>query len=106
MHVQQVELRLLGYFTHLGRERQRVGRMIEQRISGDLYLMEKNPLARSGQANGHRVTDEMNLVAARGELDAQLGGDHTGAAVRRVASDSDFHADRRPRRSEPKRRRR
>jgi hypothetical protein len=29
---------------------------------------------RRAQPDGHRVTDEMNLVAARREFDAQLGG--------------------------------
>ena len=45
----------------------------------------------AAQTDGHRVADEMNLVAARGELDAQLGGHHARTAVCRVACDSDFH---------------
>ncbi len=65
--------------------------MIEQRIGGDFNFVEKYPLARPGQADGHRVADEMDFVAARGELDAEFGGDDAGTAVRWVASDSDFH---------------
>jgi hypothetical protein len=30
-------------------------------------------------------------MAARGELDAELGGDHSGAAVGGIAGNADFH---------------
>src|SRR5580698_3143743 len=65
--------------------------MIEQRIGGDLNLVEMNPLARVRQSDGDRVADEVHLMAARGKLNAELRGDHAGSAIRRVAGDSDFH---------------
>ena len=44
------------------------------------------------QAHRRGITDEMDLVAARGKLDAQFGGDDAGAAVGWITGDSDFHA--------------
>ena len=93
VHVQQIERRLLGDFAHLGGERQGVRRVIEQRIRGDFDFVEKYSLARAGQPDRHRVADEMHFVPARGQLDAQLGGDHARSAIRWIAGDSDFHVD-------------
>ena len=91
MDMQQIERRLLGHFSHLGCQRQRVRRMIKQRVRRDLNLVEKDPIARAGQADGHGIADEMNLMAASGEFDAQFGGHDARTAIGRVAGDPDFH---------------
>ena len=91
VNVQQIERGCFGNFGHFGRQRQRVRRMVEQRIRGDFYLMKRDAVARSAEANGHRVADEMHIVPARGQFDAEFGGHHAGTAVRGIASDSDFH---------------
>jgi len=91
MHVQQIQLRLFGHFQHFGRERQRVGRMIKKWIGGHLYFVKVDALMRRAQSNGHRVADEMDLMAARRQFDAQLGGYDARASVSWIARDSDFH---------------
>jgi hypothetical protein len=101
MDMEQVKRRLFGDLGHLSRERQRIRRMIEERVSGDLYFMKKNPLACPAQADGHGVTDEMDLVPACREFDAELGCNHTGTAVGWVAGDPDFHDGFCPRLTEP-----
>ena len=45
----------------------------------------------AAQAKGLRVGDEVHLMAARGELDAKLGGDDAAAAVGGIAGDADLH---------------
>jgi hypothetical protein len=39
-----------------------------------------------------RVGDEMDLVARGGKFNAELGGDHAGAAIGGVTRDADTHA--------------
>jgi hypothetical protein len=43
------------------------------------------------QANGLGVGDEMDIVAALGQFQAQFGGDHTAAAVGGITGDSNLH---------------
>jgi hypothetical protein len=47
---------------------------------------------RLGQPDGLRVRDEVHLVAALRQFQAQLGCDYTAAAVGGITGDSDFHA--------------
>src|SRR5260370_35283709 len=42
-------------------------------------------------ADRRGVADEMNVVAAGGELHAEFGGDYAGAAVGWVRGDADAH---------------
>ena len=84
-------LRALRDFEHFGSEGQSVGRVVEKWIRGDFHFVEEDVLARGVQADGHGVADEVDFVAARGELDAQLGSYDSRAAISRIASDSDFH---------------
>jgi hypothetical protein len=46
------------------------------------------------QADGLRIRDEMNFMAALRQFQAQFGGYDTTAAVRRITGDSDLHVRR------------
>jgi hypothetical protein len=45
----------------------------------------------AGQANGLRIRNEMNVVAAASKLKAELGGDDSAAAVGWITGDADLH---------------
>ena len=49
------------------------------------------PLARVAEAERQAPADEVDVVAAAGELLAELGGDGARAAHGRVAGDADSH---------------
>src|SRR5215472_13385184 len=91
MYVQQVERFRFKHLEHFCRQRQRVGRMVEQRIAHDFYFVKMNSFTVGIQPDWGSVTDEMNVVAARGKFDAKLRGHDAGAAVSRVASDANAH---------------
>ena len=76
MNVQQIERGRFGHFVHFGGKRECVGRVIEERVRRDFHLMKIDIFVRRAQPDRHRVTDEMNLVAARSEFDAEFGGHH------------------------------
>ncbi len=92
VHVQQIEFVELRDLSHARRQRQIVGRIFKQRIARDLDLVIMDVRFRSGQANGLRIGDEMNLVAAASQFQAQFGGDYSAAAVGRITGDADLHA--------------
>src|SRR5580700_8218582 len=91
MNVQQIQRSFFRYFVHSGGKRQSVRRVIEQRVRRDLDFMEINALVRFTQPDRHSVTDEMDFMAARSKFDAQFCRYDSGAAVRWIACDSDFH---------------
>ena len=92
MHVQQVEVVQFGDFGHAGRERQVVGRIVKQRIARHLDFVEMNVGLGFRQPDGLRVRDEVNVVAALRQFQAQLGGHHSAAAVGRITRDPDLHS--------------
>src|SRR5437016_9931917 len=53
--------------------------------------MKGHALGKAAQAERARVGNEVDLVAATRELEAELGGDSPGSAVRRVTGDADSH---------------
>jgi hypothetical protein len=88
VHVHEVELVVAGDLDDLGGERQRVGRVLEERIVRHHHLVVEEPrLGRrrleQRQARRERVADDVHLVAAGGERHGELGGDDAGAAVGR-----------------------
>ena len=91
VHVQEVERVDLGDLGHARGKREVVGRVLEERIVRDRDLVIADVFFAAVEAKGLRVGDEMHLVAARRELDAELGGDNAGAAVGGVAGDADLH---------------
>src|SRR5205814_10438799 len=74
-----------------GGQRQIVGRVVKQRVTGYLDLMIVNVGMRSGQADGLRVGDKVNLMSALRQFHAQFGGDHSTAAVGGITGNSNFH---------------
>jgi hypothetical protein len=91
MHVENVERFGLKDLEHFGGERQRVRRVVKERVGNHLYFVKMDALTVEAQADRRSIANEVDVVAARGELDAELGGDDAGAAVSGVASDADAH---------------
>ena len=91
MNVQQVEVVILRHLGHARRQRQIVGRVLEQRIARNFDLMEANVGLRRDQTYGLRIGDEMDLMPALRELQPELGGHYATAAIRRITGDADLH---------------
>ena len=99
VNVEQVERVELGDLGHARGQRQVVGRMLEQRVVVDIDLVEVDVGFAAVQAERRRRGDEVDFVAARGKLDAELGGDDAAAAVGGVAGDADLAFGSHPMRS-------
>src|SRR5439155_27294178 len=67
------------------------GRLLEQRILELRDLVERNALGVAAQPKRTRVGDEMDVVAAAGELEAQLGRDCPRSTIRGITRNSDSH---------------
>jgi len=91
--VEEVELVIGGDFGHARGEGEVVGRVFEERVVGDGDFVKLDVLLAAAEAEGLRVGDEVDLVASGGELDAELGGDDSAAAVGGIAGDSDLHGE-------------
>ena len=91
MDVQQVEIVGFGDVGHPRGQRQAVGRILEEGVGGDLHFVVMNPRNARIETNGIGVTDEVDLMAACGELQAQFGGDDAAAAIGGVTGDADVH---------------
>src|SRR5262245_25453959 len=91
MHVQRVQLLVLGDLDDLRRQRQVVGRKFEERVIEKVDLVKPQPLVQHAQPRRQGVTDEMDLVAALGQLAAQLGADYPAAAVCGEDCNADIH---------------
>jgi len=68
--------------------------MVKERVGNHLHFVKVEALTVEAQADRRCIANEVDLVAARGELDAELRGDDAGAAVSGVASDADAHGGR------------
>ena len=91
MNVQQVEMLGFGDLHHFDGEGQRVGCVIEKRVIGNFDFVERDVFRAGIQPHRRSVTDEVNVVAARGELHAELGGHDSGAAIGGIAGDAYSH---------------
>ena len=83
MGVDHIEPALAGDLGELGGEPEGVGRVAEQRVGGDLHLVEAHPRMETPQPERHRVTDHMDIVAAFGEPDGKLRSHRPAPAVGR-----------------------
>ena len=93
VNVQEIERVELGDLGHARGEGEIVGRVFEERIVGDGDFVIVDVFFAAVEAEGLRVGDEVNFVAAGSELDAELGGDDAGAAVGGIAGDADLHSE-------------
>ena len=91
MDVQQVELFGPGDRRHLGRESEVVWLMLKQRIRHHFHLVKMNPLAQLGQPRRQKRRDKMDVVAAFGQVAAELRADDAAAAVCWINCDADIH---------------
>ena len=70
-------------------EREVVGRVLEERVVEELNLVKMDVGLAPGEPEGRGGGDEVDVVAACGELNAELRGDDPGAAVGGIAGDAD-----------------
>src|ERR1700730_7370538 len=89
--MQNIEGFGLEDFEHFCGERQRVRRVIKERIGDDLDLVKEDVRVGGIHPDGRSVTDEMDVVPARSELLSQLRSHDAGAAIRGIACDADAH---------------
>jgi hypothetical protein len=89
--VEDVERVKLGDLGHAGGQGEIVGGVLEERVVVDLDLVKVDVGLAAGEAEGLRGGDEVDLMAARGELDAQFGGHDAGAAVGGITGDANLH---------------
>jgi len=93
VYVHQLELLAQRDLVLLDGQRERIGRVLEQRVVGGHDLVEGHALGEPApQPERAGVRDEVDLVAAPRELEPQLGGDGSGATVGGVAGDPYAHA--------------
>ena len=90
--VHEVESPVARHLVDRYREREGVGGVLEERVVRHLHLVEEHPLAKAGEAEGGRIGEEVDLVAARGEPEPEFGGHRSRPAVRRIARNPDLHA--------------
>ena len=91
VHVQQVEIVILGHLRHPRCQRHAIRRVLKQRVIRYLHFVIVDAWRSGIQPNRIRVGDEMDFVAARGQFQAQFRRNNAAAAVRGIAGDSDPH---------------
>src|SRR5262245_19912752 len=91
MHVQRVQFLVLGDLDELRRQRQVVWRKLEERVIEKVDLVKPQPLVQHAQPRRQSVADEMDVVAALGQLAAQLGAYDPAAAVCGEDCNADVH---------------
>jgi hypothetical protein len=79
------------HLCHFGGKGQRIGGVIEERIGRNLHFVKINAGKDTFQAQGRGVADEVNLMAALGELLPQLCRYDAASAIGWVAGYADFH---------------
>src|SRR5258705_867296 len=91
MHVQEIEILVLGYCCHLGAKRERVWLMLEQGIGHHLDFVKTNAVAQLGESSGQGRRNEVDHVTASGQLLAQFRTHNAAAAIGWVNSNADIH---------------
>ena len=81
-----------GRVVERHRERQSVGRVLEERVVLHLHFVEEESLVEVSESERLGVRHEVYLVPSLRELYPKSRGDGARAPVRGVTGDSDFHA--------------
>ena len=89
--MQEIEPVVEHHLVHAHGEREIVRRILEQRVPADVDLVEVDAWQKRRQAERLLVRDEVNLVSAPRQRDAELRGQRAGTAVRWIAGDADLH---------------
>ena len=82
----------LGNLRHARGQSEAVRRIVEQRVVRDFDFVIVDARHVGIETDGIGVADEVDLVAAVRQFEAELGGDDAAAAVGGVAGDADAHA--------------
>src|SRR5256885_15634601 len=90
MDMEQIERFGFENFEHFRGECERVRWMVKERIGDNFDFVEMDARIVGGHTDRRGVADEMNVVAARGELPAEFGGDDAGAAGGGITRDADW----------------
>ena len=92
MDMEDLELLVDRNLRHLRCQRERVRRVrIKQWVRRDGDFVEVHALVKDVQPRRKRVADEVDVIAAARESDAELRGHDAGAAECRIARNSDSH---------------
>jgi hypothetical protein len=65
--------------------------MVEQRVIQHLHFVEVEALRRLCHANRNGIADEMNVMPAGGQFQAQFRGHDSTSAIGGVTGYADFH---------------
>src|SRR5450756_3117314 len=90
--VQQLEPVALDDFVHAHRESEIVRRKLEERITADIYFVEKNARQERWKPEWLAIRDEVDFVSALRQRDAELGRYCAGPSVRLVTGDAYVHS--------------
>lgn len=91
VNVQYVERLGLENFEHFRGKRERIRRMVEERVGSNFDFVKVNARIGGIHADRRGVADEVDVVAASRKFLAKLGRDNAGTAVSGVASYADAH---------------
>ena len=89
--VQDIEAMLARYLGHLRGQGEAGWRLVERSRVPDLRLVDVDVVSELAEVKRQALGDEVDVVAALGELHAERRGDGAGAADRRGTRDSDVH---------------
>jgi hypothetical protein len=91
VNMQQVEIVQLRNLCHARGQCQIVRRVIEQRVTRNLYLVIMNIGFFPAQPDGLGIRDEMNFVTALGQFQSEFRSHYAAAAVGGIARDPNLH---------------
>src|SRR5205807_586586 len=80
-----------GHFRHARGKSKVVRRILEERILRDDYFVKMDSRMVFNQADRLGIGDEMDVVSTVGELNAELGCDHSAAAICGITRNADLH---------------
>ena len=91
MHVEKIQSIRVGHLRHSRSQSQTVWGVMEERIVGDFHFVIVNARRPGIEADRVGIADEVNLMPAVGQLEAQFRRDDAAAAVGGVTGNPDGH---------------